>query len=52
MYKRMLKEFQKVGEVLNTSLNVRIWLFLEMATLYFASCCSLILIHLAVDFMG
>ena len=48
----MLKEFWKVSEVLNTSRNMRIWLFLETATLCFTSCYSLVLIHLAVDFTG
>ena len=51
----MLKEFiesQKVSEVSKTSPNVRIWTFLETATYCFASRCSLVLIHLAADFVG
>ena len=51
----MLKEFQEMGEVLNTSLNMRIWSFLKMTILCFASRCSFILIDLivlAVDFTG
>ena len=51
----MLKEFQEMGEVLNTSLNTRIWSFLKITILCFASHCSFILIDLivlAVDFTG
>ena len=48
--KLTLKEFQDVSDVSNTSPNVRIWLFLKTAIICFASCCSLILIHLTVDF--
>ena len=46
----MLKEFQEVGEVSNTSPNMRMWSFLETAILCFASRCSLVLIELAADF--
>ena len=53
MAKCTLKEFQqKVSEVLNTSPNARIWLFLKRATLCFASRCSPIFIHLVTDFTG
>ena len=52
MAKRMLKEFQEVSEVLNTSPNTRIRLFLEMTILCFSSHCSLVLIDLTVDFTG
>ena len=41
-----LKEFQEMGELSNTSLNARIWSFLKMTILCFASCCFLILINL------
>ena len=36
MAKRTLKEFEEVSEVSNTSLKVRIWSFLKMATCFFA----------------
>ena len=52
MAKCTLKEFQKVSEVSNTSLNVRIWSFCEMATHCFTSHCSLIVIYLATDITG
>ena len=45
------KVFQEVREVSNTSPNVRIWLFLETAILFFTSHCSLVLIDLTTDFM-
>ena len=45
-----IEEFQKVSKVSNTSLNMRIWLFLETGILCFASHCSLVLIDLAMDF--
>ena len=50
--KHMLKEFQEVSEVLNTTPNAKIWSFLKTAILCFASCCSLIFIDLAADFTG
>ena len=43
---RTLKEFQEMGELSNTSLNARIWSFLKMTILCFASHCFLILINL------
>ena len=48
-----LKEFQKSEQgfkYARTSLSVRIWSFLETAILWFTSCCSLILIDLAMNF--
>ena len=50
--KHTLKEFQDMSDVSNTSPNIMIWLFLETAIICFASCCSLILIDLTMDFMG
>ena len=37
-------------KVLNTSMSMRIWSFLETAILCFASCCSLIFIDLIAEF--
>lgn len=43
---------QEVSEVSNTSLNKRIWSFLETVILCFTSHWSLVLIDLAADFSG
>ena len=41
MAKYMLKEFEEVSEVLNTSLNAKIWLFLKTAMRFPSRCFSL-----------
>ena len=51
MAKHTLKELEGSKRGLNTSLNARIWSFLDTAILCSASCCSLILIDLAVNFI-
>lgn len=52
MANSMLKEFHEVSEVLKTLPNVKIWSFLEMAIICFASCCTLLLINFTADFTG
>ena len=45
MAKHTLKELEEVSEVLNTSLKVKIWLFLKTATHFFASLAAAPLFH-------